>query len=635
MASSTLNVIREAARQAATGDDKFFKKLLYFFELRVPAEVSFGGITSFTFPLVLNPESYSLEEPFTLEATPTQGGGLYIEENGIVQRMIRLRGHTGFKPRRMPRQPASLLSLKPDKKSFTRELPGLVADLVSGQRHFQYLQDAVFRTYADLKRDPATSEETFLFFHNPKDDEHWLVAPQRFALDRVAARSTLYTYSIDLLVVDRADAVDEDFSEDKGWLDQVKDVLRMVQSGFDLVSGAIRDLTALTAELTGVIKDVGKIIDSATNILTATQDFISGVTELIQVPYTLLNSVTELIDEALDIQTALVEAKDEIQDIPDTVKQMFRNMADGIDRIGTHPEAFETPAQKELRQTRRRQELATSASAEALAAAESATPPQSLAEVESMGTALLPGDAQRARAELGVGRNVSRFTGAREIAIAQGDTLANLAARYLGDARLWQHIAAVNGLKPPFVNEQAAVNLDKGDESPLPGAAGVGQKLLVPNFAKPPQAQPLLPVLGVRQDEPAEVHLLGSDLALEPVPGARGLYDIPIDIERGATDAKTVRGVANLRQAVVTRLAIERGTDTLYKRMGMQRVVGLSIAAIDLETARFRVSEAVGQDPRIAAVRRVELASTNDLLEVDLDAEVRGFTQSTNVKVAV
>jgi hypothetical protein len=189
----------------------------------------------------------------------------------------------------------------------------------------------------------------------------------------------------------------------------------------------------------------------------------------------------------------------------------------------------------------------------------------------------------------------------------------------------------VNGLKPPFLNEQASANLDRSDESPLPGSAGVGQKLLVPNFAKPPQAQPLLPVLGVRQEEPAEVHLLGSDLALEPAPGARGLFDIPIDTERGSTDAKTVRGVANLRQAIITRLATERGTDTLYKRMGMQRVVGLGIAAIDLETARFRVSEAVGQDPRIASVRRIELASTDDLLEIDLDAEVRGFTQSTRV----
>jgi hypothetical protein len=110
------------------------------------------------------------------------------------------------------------------------------------------------------------------------------------------------------------------------------------------------------------------------------------------------------------------------------------------------------------------------------------------------------------------------------------------------------------------------------------------------------------------------------------------LYDIPIDFEAGATDAKTVSGIDNIKQAIILRLRTEKGSDTLYKRVGLGRIIGFNIVPVDLEQARFRFIEALTQDSRVAAVRRIEFGNEDDALIVDVDVELRGFTETNNVQ---
>ena len=652
MAISAINYLAEKARQGGVQDDKFFQKILMFFELKVPGKINPLIQGTFLFPLIIPPKSYSLSEPFTVEKTPTQGGGLYVEENGIVQRTLKLSGTTGFSPRKLNSDSAtaSLSIESPGKKSYTRSLLPWVFAAISGQRHFQYLQDAVFRTYADLKRDPTTAEETKLFFHIPKDDEHWLVIPERFELTRNAAQPTLYNYDIELTVVDAAEANDETFSEDVGLIGAIADAIATVQKAIDLVNGAINDLTAIVSEIKGAVKSIATIIDTATNVIKAAENFVTGVVDLIESPLAIVNSVSELVDEAGRAMDTLEQAQEDIAKMPETVKQKIKEIGNGMDSMSTHPEVFLNLAYgvlldnlDSLNVQRLLQTIKDKSTP--------VTAPTTVNGVSGLGTQMTEGDMLIAKGKTTVPvLPILKYRSGKHVSVTDGDTLSSLAARYLGDARRWQDIAIANGLKPPFMNKMASLDLKKTDESSLPGVKGIGDKIIIPSTAKGLKDLPLLPVLGAKPWDTFEAQLLGRDLALEFQSNVsrlgKPLYDIPIDVEGGSIDIKTKAGIDNLKQGLITRTVIERGTDTLYKKLGLDRVNGMNLAPIDIESVRFRISQALRQDARIASIRSIRFLGIDagteadpslpiDALEADIVAEVRGFSESTNVQLKI
>lgn len=643
MATSTLNFIKERARQNANDDADFLRRVLYYFELRFPAKVSFTGFSDrFIYPLVIPPSNYSVEEPFAVEASYTQGGGLYVEENGIVQRIIRLRGHTGFKPRILNNiGPPSPVNLPPEKKSHSRELSNFAPGALSGQRHFQYLNDSIFRLYGDLKRDPATASQTSLLFHNPRDREHWLVAPQKFMLERDASKRLLYNYNIELLVLDAGDiGPDIDFSEDKSIFEWIKDGLRTLKKAVDMISGAINDLTALVGEIRLFVDNIVTLIATISEIQDAVQSFIDGLSDLIELPYTLLQDTIEAVDEAAE---TLAE---NAASVPDYAINKMRQVNDGLVQIGQYPENWETPNTAQMRKLRERQEKRRQWSIERKEDALESSSPTTFSQVRDLGTQLTPGDALSADGELTLGSEVVQFKNAREIEISQGDTLTSLAAQYLGDARLWQQIAVLNGLKPPFIDAQANLPLSGGavaaDGDVFPNTLGLGAVILIPTNQKSTLDLPILPVQGVRNEEDTDKKFLGTDFELEAVTGiagsSRAFYDIPINAVQGSVDAKTISGLDNLSQMIILRLLTEYGTDTLYKRVGIRRIVGTRFAAVDLETVRFHVLEALSKDPRIAQVESLlfeQVAGQEDQLQIDARVQIRGFAQARSVAVQI
>lgn len=659
MAISALKVLRERTRQQATGDTNYYKRLLNFFELRVPQKIAFGVTSEFFFPLIIPPESMRVEEPFTVEVTPTQGGGLYAEENGIIRRIITIRGHTGFKPRVLKGNGSfALFTTSPEKKSYSRQLPGFVPDSITGHRHFQYLQDSVFRTYGDLKRDPATAEETKLFLHIPKDDEHWLVVPRTFTLERNAAKPHIYNYSIELEAVDKADAVEQDFSEDQTLLDQLRDAVRTVKAAIDMASGALNDMTRIAGEIENFIRDTAKIFDAVATVIDAARDFVNGVSDLIQAPLALLDSTLGIIDSSLEAWDALKEANEDIRNIPDTITHKFQEMGDALELFLTHPEKFETPQQTEARKRKERSILLRGISEARRAEAEASDPPASIDAWEALGTRLTPGDVLSGRGELFASIVTPDYSSAQLVVVGQGDTLTNLATRYLGDGRKWEDIADTNNLTGPFVDPQASGDLQIADEPAFPNALGVGDSILIPNFSRSASQRPILAVLGVRPTEDPLVHLLGRDVAVVRTEGTadapasaiaprRPQFDLPVNVAGGSQDAQTASGIANLSQGLLLRATTERGTDILYRRVGLGRVAGMTQSAIDLEITRFRIAECLGADGRIAAVRSVKFDGIDggptetadqyslDTLIVDVELEVFGFAERANVRLAI
>ncbi len=656
--ASLIATLKEEARQKRTDDQKFLERHLFFFELRVPQELAtFGGFLGFFYPLILPPRSYQLSEPFSVEAQPTQGGGLYVEENGIVLRRITIQGHTGWKPRQLKLRLGDAFPaiLDPAQKSYARELPEKVLDAVSGHRHFQYLQDSVFRTYADLKRDPSTAADTQLILHIPQDDEHWLVAPEEFSLDRSASSPLVYNYSIRLLVLDKADAQRADFSEDKSLLDSLKDAIRSVRQGIAKVTGAIQDLQAIAGEIRSVFAEIDGLIDDCTSIVDAATDFVDGLKDLVDIPLMFLDSVTELADSV----NGLIQAHEDlgvhvVRDFPEAARQKFRQLVDGLEMIGMHPQAFRTTTDQGILVSRELQESRRGLSDSQRELADATGTPSTFDQVENQGSLPTPGDVVAAEGEQLAGSEVRVYRSARPVRVEAGDSLASLAARYLGDARLWQYIARLNGLHPPFVDGQADAPLrgsyptggsTGADYRPFPLAVGVGGQVLIPVSQQSPRERPVATVLGVDPEESSvEDYYLGTDLRLDPVGTAAEWstalkYDLVIDVEHGSQDVLLVSGKDNLTQALRVRLITERGMDLLYQKLGAQRVVGMGLSALDYPVAKSRLVDAVAADPRVSSVREVSVAQVvgepMDRLRVDMVVNVRGMGQALDLPVEV
>lgn len=618
-----LDNIREEIRARNAQDTKFLRSMLYFFELRVPPHVAKGATAPYIYPLVMAPTRYKLSEPFAVEKSFTLGGGLFVEENGIIARQLSISGTTGFKPKHNRGQSQFSSILFPEKRSYTRTTAQYVLEAVSGHKHFQFLQDSVFRTYADLKRDPATKNGTELYFHVPKDDEHWRVVPLQFDLERDASTSRLtYPYSFELLVVDAASSVDVQVSEDRSTMDALRDTHRMIRSASGSLRGTIYELAGLQDELKNLIVEYGSIISDVVDISDATQSFLDGSASLITTPLNLVENTVARIEDALYYALMLGP---NAEMFGESVLNSLRRINDSLVVIGSYPATFVRSTDQYLATFNARMNITSSRTQASLTAAE-ANAPQSLNAAKTRGTQPAAGDRLRAATELGLGREVPRYTGVQERRVEAGDSLTNLAARFLGDSGLWKVIALFNSLQAPYITEHR-----------LPGTVCIGDVILIPTLSRADGNRFSTTTLGVSPEDPGAEQLLGTDFLLSEA--SRGRYDWVVDADHGAVDGKHAVGIENLKQGIRTRSITERGSCPLYPNLGTQRLVGVGVTAIDLEVVQYRIVEAIQADPRIAGVRRVELTETDgagdDAIDIDIEAEVRGFTEPQRLRTTI
>jgi hypothetical protein len=471
----------------------------------------------------------------------------------------------------------------------------------------------------------------------------------------------LYQYAIDLLAVERGTVAKADFSEDLSMIQKIKGSINTAKAWVRKAKGVVQDLTALAADMKNTIKNVSAIIDDAAQVISALEDFVAGVTDFIEIPYATLQSTIHACEEIGAVIDRCYEVGDAAKAFPATVKQLWAQLGDVCEQIGSDPANFRAPWEKAIkdaydqaatRALARDIAIRTEANA-ALADADSVLQNNlktvsKMSDYNTIGTAFTPGELAAVSGGPEDSQVKPKYRSAREVTLGEGDTLGSLAARYLGDARLWQQIAQINGLQPPFIDSQAGVPLvgmsitgaaTGADEYPLVGTLGVGGKILIPSNLDSPLNQTLLPVLGVELTEPVEAQFCGTDLLLEPVGtdinSSRTLYDVPINVIAGGVDAQTTTGYDNLAQMIRTRLLIEKGEDIMYQNVGVARIAGMGFQGLDRALIQFRIREALMADPRILEVSNIDIAQNVDSLDITVEAQVRGLTESRAVRVAL
>lgn len=628
------------AERVLADDAKFWRHYLYFFELEFPAvnegnvnllgSIPTGKSSQIIFPLILAPQAMSMSEPFTTALSPVLGGNLYVEENGIIARTLRLQGTTGFMPRSF-RQTAKLQLAEKISDTLTYDLRGKVPTAfteLSGQRHFHMLQDRVFRLYADLKRNPETSAGTRLYWHNIRDDEHWQVIPQNFSLIRSLPRRLTYNYDIQMIAVAPATARYVFFPpEDKNWFQKALDSINNLRNGVDQILGTLRNVAglvkgigdALQATANFISSSVEQLFNDIANVANACRSFLNGVTSLINLPATLLDNIINGVDT---VANAIDELWTTATGLPDDVVKAYCDTGENFRKtmlglFGVKVGGAENFRSNATIPTRRLNRPTTEREAAQQTSA------QNLPAMGKRGTAPNPGDALIDNSRRGLAGIERAPAGARQQTVAANQSIEDVAQAALGDHTRWHEIAALNNLKAPYIHPAG-----------LPGTVRPGDTILVPVSALPPSAPALPVILGVLPDAPNTERLFGVDWALAPS-GSSGVYDLAIS-PQGSTDVDLVRGVDNLKQAIGTRVRTTRGDSGLFSQLGTDIVIGTGAAGVDREMAKIRIKRGVQADPRITNITGVVINETvtPDIVDVELVAGVYGLAEKITISTA-
>ena len=462
----------EEQRQIAQFDENFVKNELYFFELRIPASVSSSSkpINAIT-PLLINPESITMTEPYAVTPTATVGGGLYVEEDGVIARQLRITGTTGFKPRSAAGVGfgVSASELKTTEK-LSFPMRGFVynkgfglgpSNGQSGQRQFQFLQDRVFRLYSDLKQNPDCAANTELIFHNPKDQEHWRVVPLSFTMNRAAPRSTMYMYDIQLLVVEKAKnkAITIYQRPDNAIAQAVKDAAGAVRSAVAFAEGALKNIEGYVTAVNDVVGNITGTINSVTSAVREYERLIGKIQNSIQGVFNIDSSVVDGFTALYSTGETILDAIDNWGGVKPgiyNVQSSWMNLGRANDRISSTLDLMGNTVGEfdQLSRNINPPPTTVSISAGPQSRFGVVTSASSLQGAMNQGTGIQPGDASLDRGNPQSSRPLGSINGTsvREIIVLMNDTIESIASRMTGSTQDAQAIIKLNNLRPPYIS---------------------------------------------------------------------------------------------------------------------------------------------------------------------------------------
>jgi hypothetical protein len=618
MAVSIIDVLKEQERQARTGDTQWAEKGRWAFRVTSPIgnRGPCGSTKDAVFPLPINPDRFDYRLPFANEVTPQQEGGAVVEDTGIVIANITMSGTTGFKLRR---QQTSFRGGSTGKfTGFLADQGSIFGEEVSGQMAFWVLASKCFEGYSQLKADPETSAGSTMELHIPKETLALEVVPKDFTLTRAAGSERVtYRYNITLEVIGEAKAIDLSALEDENDIfDSVLDSIATIRDTIQSVAATIDDLTAMADQLRRTWNNFGNFLDDIGYVLTACNDFVTGVKTFVDVPKDFMIDAAELAEDATELFA-------DTATLPLDVAQSFAALGDDMNtlivaardhyRSSWHDVAeqynkWTSPRYSKVRvDPDEEDEIVNTALVAKLSGGS-----QTAEEVYSK--TFMPGDEKRSTlAKIGSRLKSQKYTGFIEKPVAQGDTLASIAARELGDSSLWPELAMINQLQPPYITNGPK----------LPGTLQPNSRIIIPVDKPVRPAQVLTtgnPVIGESQ---ADAHL-GVDFELVQI--SKGQWGWKVNVTHGATDGTKTAGIGNLAQGLGSRLRTERGTNIIHPNLGLERLVGVNQLENPSAQIQLRLRQQILADPRIDRLVSASFSFAKDAITVDIKAQPVGAT---------
>jgi len=199
-----------------------------------------------------------------------------------------------------------------------------------------------------------------------------------------------------------------------------------------------------------------------------------------------------------------------------------------------------------------------------------------------------------------------------------GDTLQQIARRILGSADQWWLLASFNKLDYPFIDTSGAAY-------PGQNVLGIGSTLLIVKDIDDPDVKRAT----IQVDPDQYTLLFGTDLA------QTAFGDLRANPATG--DWETVAGLDNLVGAIYRRLQTHTGIYPYHPEYGstLEDHIGQAGDPGEATAVRLDAIQTLLNDPRIVAVRKVELVVTDDHVDVNILSEVIGANSAVPMNIVL
>lgn len=578
-ASASINELRAGYKQG------------FVFELVDHAENPYQALGVVV--LVVNPDSYTLTEPFMLNLTPAEDDSVVEEANGIIVREVRLEGTFGLRDKTA--------------RGFMGVQGGGAA--LSGSEHFNALRN-LFRQYSARKKDPATSATTKLIFHALRTDDHFVVSPRQFEMPRDSGTNRVHLrYRITLAAIDEADRSKlVPLPDTSGF--SFTDALRDINEAFNDARAAIAEVTANIAQIKRKVANIQAVIGNAVQVVNAVGGFLAGTTSLINFPLQLAATVTDQVARAGDRlinevgNTAFAAAS--LGGILAENSRSMRRLESAIDRISMYDEKFQDQVDRveDLFDGEKKTTTSDTSDVESGSTEDASAPGPGGATIGTR-TRVVAGSSGRT-----AGLEVPRGTGFRTVRVSATDSLESIAfaARTTTEA-----IIVINELRAPYITDSGGPGLLKpGDTVLVPVAAG----------GDPTTGR------GVADFLTAEEALYGIDIALDPALLKERLFDIRVNEAQESDDFEVVGGVRNVVQGTQITINTEAGSTVFLPDIGIRRNVGTPGTIQHVLLASITLREAILSDPRISGIQSARVALDKDVLTQEITPVLVGSRKS-------